>query len=286
MSDSKLTHLPKSTFELEITIPWNEVQKHHQEALKKVAQNIALPGFRKGKAPLNLVEKNVDEQKIFEEIIKVILPPAYQQALKKHNLKPIITPKVQVISINKGNDWIFKATACEMPTVDLKNYQQEVRGAFAKDKIWTPQKGIKDKQKKPDNTKKIDEIFQILLKTCKIDIPDLLIDDEVTRMISRLIDKTEKLGLSLEQYLASTQKTVESLRQEYQKKSEETLKLEFILNDISNEQKFKIEDKEIDALIKATPDRKIQGDLNKPAQRLYLASILRKRKAIDFLLSL
>lgn len=285
MSISKLNRLPKHTFKLEIALPWSEVQTHFQEAIKNAAKKITLPGFRQGKAPLELIEKNIDEKKIFEELVRKLFPEAYQDAIKKHALKPIILPQVQALSLNKGNDWLFKATACEAPTVSLGHYQEEIRGHFAKDKIWTPAKGSKQ-PKKPDDTKKLDEIFEILLKTCKLEIPSLLVEDEVTRMFSRLIDKTEKLGLTLEQYLSSTGKTTESLRQEYQKKAEETLKLEFILNSIANEQNLQAEDKEIEAFIKAAPDQKTKEALNLPAQKLYLSSILRKRKAIDFLLAL
>src|SRR3990167_1598620 len=95
MSTSTITHLPKSTVQLEINIPWQEIQSSYEEILKNVTQEAEIEGFRKGKAPKSLVEEKTDKNKLYEEVIKKIVPQVYAQAISEHKLNPIISPKIK-----------------------------------------------------------------------------------------------------------------------------------------------------------------------------------------------
>ena len=105
-------------------------------------------------------------------------------------------------------------------------------------------------------------------------------------MLSRLIDQTGRLGLTVEQYLASAGKTQEQLRAEYQKQAENSLKTELILASIADEQNVTVKDEEVEKMIQATPDEKARKAMNNPAQKAYLKQLLRKRTVIDSLLKL
>ena len=72
MATSILKQLPKSTAELEITIPWSEIKTTYQVVLDQVTKESEIPGFRKGKAPKKMVEEKIDKGKIYEEVIKRI----------------------------------------------------------------------------------------------------------------------------------------------------------------------------------------------------------------------
>lgn len=285
---TKLTWLPKKTFELEFTIPWKKAKEAYDKVLKETASKTTIKGFRKGKASLDLVEKSLDKESLYQEVIKRLLPETYQGAVKKHKLNPIISPKIQVTSLKKGQDWKFKATSCESPEVKLGNYQQAVKAELTKTKIWTPDKGKpskkEDKEQSADQKMKI--TTQTLLNDIKVEIPDILIEDEVNRMLSRLLDQVNALGMTIDQYLASRKMTKEQLKNTYKKQAQETIKLELILQTIVRDRKITIEEKEIDQMIQATPDEKLRQKLNTPLQRVYIASILSKRKAIDYLINL
>ena len=73
MITTKLNFLPRSTVEIEITIPWEEIKTTYDEKLKEILKEAELPGFRKGKAPKNIVEEKLDKTKLFEEVIKDIV---------------------------------------------------------------------------------------------------------------------------------------------------------------------------------------------------------------------
>lgn len=285
---SKLTWLPKKTFTLEFSVPWQTVKKTYDKVLKDLASKTTLKGFRKGKAPTRLVEKSIDKAKLYEEVIRSLLPETYEQAIKKHQLAPIIFPKIQIISVKEKEDWQFKAIACERPEVKLGDYKNLVRGELAKTKIWTPEKGksTKKEEEKLPQEGKIKIVTRTLLENIKVEISDILIEKEVTRMLSRLLDQVNTLGMTIQQYLASKGLTQEQLRSDFKRQAEETLKLEFILQAIVQEQKIKADSREVEEMIKAVPDEKTRMTLNNPQEKAYISAVIAKRKAIDFLTSL
>lgn len=281
---TKLTWLPAKTFELEFTIGWDQVKKNYDTVLTKVAQEVELKGFRKGKAPLEMVEKNVDKSKLYGQVLENLLPQTYISSIKQHNLRPICDPKITPLKTEEGSDWTFKAAACEVPDVTLGDYESKIKALTAKDKIWLPGK---DKQPTPEKSevedKKLKEIFKTLLETCRVDLSAILVEEEEKRMLSRLLEQVNKIGLTLDEYLTNIHKTLDQLKQEHHHLAEETLKLEFILGKIAQIKNFAVSPKEIDDLIAALPDEKSRENLKTETQRAYIASVLRKRKVIDFL---
>ena len=285
-TEIKLTWLPKKTFELEITIPQKEVKQDYDKTLNESAKEITLKGFRKGKAPLNVVEQNIDKHKLYEEVIRHLLPSFYQNAIKKHNLRPIASPRIQAVSLPENKDWVFKALSCEAPDINLGNYKEIVKGVNAQQKLWTPGKPKEEKQETEDSyNQKINKIFDELNSHVKVEISDFLIEEEASRSLANLLDEIKKLGLTLEQYLGSKNTTSEELKKSYQTQTEKTLKLEFILQAIVSDQKITVADEEVEKIITAT-NQKGETANTDPLQKIYLKSILAKRKAIDFLLSL
>ena len=286
---TKLSWLPKKTFELEFTIAWKKAKDAYDSTLKEAVKNITLKGFRKGKAPIKLAEQNLDKQKLYEQVIKKLLPETYDRTVKQHNLKPIISPKIEVVDLKEGKDWVFKATACEAPEVNLRDYEKIIKGELAKSKIWTPgssQDAKAEKSEKQSSDDKLKTVTKSLLENIKIEISDLLIDDEVNRMLSRLLDQVNRLGMTIDQYLSSKTTTADQLRANYQQQAENTLSLEFIIQAVVKDKNIKVDDKEIDKMIEATPDEKIRKQLETPMKKAYIASILAKRKALDYLTNL
>lgn len=282
-----LTWLPKKTFELRFSIPWKEVEKATDKAIDNIAKNTKLTGFRKGKAPKDLVEKSIDKSKLYGEVVNQLLPMSYSKAVKDNNLRPVVAPQVQIIKAEENQSWEFKATSCELPEVKLGDYKKIAKGALAKSKIWTPEKGKPEqKPQEQTETQKFNLVVKALIDEIKIELPQLLIKTETDRLLSRLLDQVQKLGLTIEKYAASSGKTVDQIRGEYEKSAEQTLKMELIMQEIANDLKIKVEDKEIDKMIAAAGDETIKLKLNTPQERAYIASVLRKRQAIDHLLGL
>lgn len=283
---SALNRLANGTVELTITIPASRVNQAYAKTLTDLTKTVQISGFRQGKAPKKLVENKLGQKEILKETVKSLIPEVYLEAIKEHQLKPILNPHVEILANELNKDWQIKALTCEMPTVKLGQYEEEIKKAKATSAIWVPGKDPQPKKDKLTEEEKLSQVFKALLQTSQVQIPTLLVQEEVNRMLSRLVDQTGRLGLTIDQYLASLNKSLDQLKAEYQQQAEETLKLELILITLAEIQKIKVSDEEIDKLIAAAPDKETQNKLAAPEQRNYLRQLLKKRQIIDNLSSL
>lgn len=108
---------------LEITV---EAEKF-ENAIKKVyfqnAKYINIPGFRKGKAPMNIVEKYYGAQIFYEDAFNDIATQSYGEALDENNLEVVSKPVVDIVQMEKGKDLIFTAVVQIKPEVELGKYK-------------------------------------------------------------------------------------------------------------------------------------------------------------------
>lgn len=278
--------LEKGTIELTISIPWATVKTHYDQAVDEAVTNAELPGFRKGKAPRNLVIEKLDKSKTYEEMLQKLIPEVYNAAIKDHNLHPIIMPKVELKEAEEEKDWKLRVLTCEKPAITLGDYKKaisELNSNKAK-KIWTPGAEPKAEADEKSHKPTMDELLKTLFDAVKAEIPDLLLENEVNRLLSELIDQTKKLGLSVEQYLASTKRTQDSVRAEYTEQAQKTISLEFALEEIADQEGILVSDDDLDNVIKTAKTDDERRALEN--QRYYLASVLRRQKTIDFLATL
>ena len=278
---SALQKLEDNTIKLTITIPYTLVKKTWDEVFEQTVKQANLAGFRRGKAPKKLVEEKIDKEKIKEDVLKKLLPQTYTEAVQQHKLRPIINPKIHVEKIDNpstssGQGWQFIAITCEPPVINLNNYKENIQKITAKAKIVIPGK--------QPQTPNFDEIVKTLLENVSATIPSILSEQEVNRLLSQMLDEIKTLGLTLEQYLASTNRSADDLRNEYQKKAENDIKLEFTLQKIAEIENITVEEKEIEEAIQKAKDEKEKKNLE--ANRYLLASILRQQKTLDFLKNL
>lgn len=264
------------TIKFSITLPWAEVKKVRDEVIDEAVTDVELPGFRKGKAPREMVEKNLNQAKISDEVLKRMLPQAYIEAVQAEKVNPIMNPKIQIEKLGDGEDWTFTALTCETPEINLGKYKDAVQKITAKSKIAIP-------GKEPVEAN-FDEIMKAVLAEVQIDIPQLIIDQEVDRLLSHTLEEIKKLGLTLDQYMASTGKNPEGLREEYGQKAAHDIKLELALQKIAETEQIAVDEKEIDEAILKAKDPQEKQHLE--SNRYMLASILRQQKTLDFLRNL
>ena len=288
MPKSVLAKQPDGAIQLTITIPAEEVNQAYQKALDKIVETAEIDGFRKGKAPKKIVEEKTDKSKVYEYVIQDIVPQAYIEAVKEHNLKPIISPKVELLKAKEGEDWEIRATTCEEPLVDLNDYKKKVREALAPMKLWTPDKKESSSQKNDEESldSRIQKVISVILENVKVEIPQIIVEEEVNHSISSLINQTNTMGLTIDQYLSSIGKTAEMVREEYRQKILENYKLQFALDKIAEEEKVAVSDQEAEELIKATGDENLKKEMENPLQKSYIKGIIARRKALELLAKL
>lgn len=274
---SAIQKLEDGTISLTITIPALRVEEAKTQVIDEYLKETELPGFRKGKAPKNLVEEKIDKDKLREEVLKKVLPQTYLEAIKEHNITPIVSPQIHVRELVEGKDWQYTALTCEAPLIDLGSYKDNIKKITAKKKIIIP-------GKKEEEPILFDEISKEIMAAVKITIPKLIVQGEVDRLLSQTLDEIKKLGMTLEQYLSSTGKTAEALRNEYETKAVNDIKLEFTLQKIADSEKIQVTDEEIEKAIKEAKTEEERKSLE--ANKYLLATIIRQRKTLDFLRSL
>ncbi len=97
------------------------------EAMKKVyvktAKYFTIPGFRKGKAPMNIVEKHYGSQIFYEDTFNELVPEVYDNAIKENNIEAVSRPNIDIIQMEKGKDLIFTAIVQTKPEVTLGKYK-------------------------------------------------------------------------------------------------------------------------------------------------------------------
>jgi len=273
---STFKKLEDGTIDFTISVPWAIVLQTKDQVIAEHVKDAEIPGFRKGMAPKNMVEQSLSKDHIKEDVLRRLLPQAYSQAIAANNITPIISPRISISKIDDNADWEFHALTCEMPTIAIAGYKEEVKAINAKAKIVVPDK--------PQQPVSFDEIAKILMAKGNVVIPAVIIENEVEKLLSQTLDEIKKLGLTLEQYLSSTGRTVDNLKAEYAKKAETDVKLEFILQQIAKEENIIAEEKEVnEAIATAKSDAERQ---NLEANKYLLASIIRQQKTLDFLRSL
>lgn len=111
-------------YELEITIDAESFGNAIREAYRKGRSKINVPGFRKGKAPLSIIEKMYGEGVFYEDALNILYPEALESAVKEAELR-FVDDKVDfdLVSINKQDGVCFKAIITTYPEVSLKDYK-------------------------------------------------------------------------------------------------------------------------------------------------------------------
>lgn len=284
---STLARLEDGTVQLTLTIPQASIQAQKEIALKTLIERLQLPGFRKGKAPVNVAEKHIEKDELYNQVLQNILPTAYIKGVKEHNLEPILSPRFEILKVDENQEWTIRAITCEAPDVILGDYKKNIKGESEKSKIWVPGDSEKETDKKTDSREdKEQKVLDSLIKETEVKIPRLLIEEEINHKLSRLVDQTQKLGLTIEQYLASTGKTAESLRAELGLQAELAIKLELALNKIAEVESVVISETEVNEIIAASGTDQVKEALKNPEQRSLIASVLKRRKALDVLVNL
>lgn len=275
------------TIQITLTVPWEEIKEKRLKALEELSKDVEVPGFRKGKAPLAKIAEKLPQDKVIEKTLSVILPKLMGEVISQNKLRIAIYPRFELITAREGENWQIRAITCEIPEFDLGDYKSEIKGVLSTGSIWTPDKGEKPDKEEVTPVEKEQKVIEVLLNKIKVTIPKVLIDEEVNIRLSKLLERLEKLGLTLEGYLGSIGKTTQSLRQEYEKQARDAISLELELSKIADKETLKVDEKDIDAAIQAgSTDPNLKEKLNTPEQRSLIESILKRRKALDFLTSL
>lgn len=105
------------------TIGQDKIKPALDQAFNKVKKDLNAPGFRKGHMPRAIFNQRFGEEALYEDALNAILPEAYEAAIAELGLDVVAQPKVDVKSMEKGQDWEITAEVVTKPEVKLGNYK-------------------------------------------------------------------------------------------------------------------------------------------------------------------
>mgnify|MGYP000695996583 FL=1 len=105
------------------TIGQDKIQPALDQAFNKVKKNLNAPGFRKGHMPRAVFNQKFGEEALYDDALNAILPVAYEAAIAELGLDVVAQPKIDVKSIEKGQDWTLTAEVVTKPEVKLGAYK-------------------------------------------------------------------------------------------------------------------------------------------------------------------
>lgn len=225
---STYAKLADGSLEFELTIPKADLAHAYQETVAEYAARVTLPGFRKGKAPVAMVEKSLDKAELLAHSLEHAFPKVYAEFIKQNELLPLVDPEVTPKSMKEGEDWVMQVKTATFPELKLGDYEKKIKAI----------KSFKDEKDK------LPEIFDTLLESVKFEISPVLVMAETKAAVQRLAKQLSALKLTVEDYAKSIKKTVEELVKDYEGTARTNLQLEFILYEIGKNQGFKPEERQ------------------------------------------
>lgn len=419
--EAKMEKIDVNVVKFEVKVEADKFKEALTRAYKKNVKKFNVPGFRKGKVPMNVVKKYYGVEVLLEDAVNFAIEGSYANVLKENNVRPVDFPKVEVVQAEEGKDLIYTAEVTVYPEVELgaykglnvekktyevteeevaaklkemqeknarvevkegaiengniavidfkgfidgvafeggeghdysleigsgsfiDNFEEQLVGAKAGDKVEVnvtfPEnygkeelngkpakfevevKEVKAKELpvlddefakevsefetlealKEDTTKKLEEantaraereyeeaILRAVVENAKMDIPAVMVEQEIDRMVQNLSQRLQYQGLTLEQYFQFTGTDAEKMR-EYMKENAETkVKTELVLEALQKAEKMEVLDEELKE--KASEVAKLYGandekmvELLLQNQREALVADVMTSKVINFL---
>ena len=107
---------------LTVEVPFEELQPSLDAAYKKIAQQINIPGFRRGKVPPMVIDRQVGRAAVLDEAVNEVLPQKYVEALEENSLTPVAQPEIEVTKFEDNDVLEFTAEVDVRPEITLPDY--------------------------------------------------------------------------------------------------------------------------------------------------------------------
>ena len=114
--------LSDTRVKLNVSVPFDELGKEIDQAYKAIAQQVNIPGFRRGKAPRQLIDARFGRGPILEQVVNDMLPTRYEQALAENDLNPLGQPDIDVTKIEDNDVVEFTAEIDVRPEIEVPDF--------------------------------------------------------------------------------------------------------------------------------------------------------------------
>lgn len=145
----KMDKIGTNVIKLEISVEANKFSEAVKKSYFKNSNKYNIPGFRKGKAPMSIIKKYYGSEVFYEDAINYCYEDTYPNAIKEMDVNPVDYPKVDVVTLEEGKDFVYTAEVTVYPEVKLGLYKgvevKEVKHEVKDEDIQTELVAIQNK---------------------------------------------------------------------------------------------------------------------------------------------
>ncbi len=259
---------PKSTIKLTITSKVEDFQSSMDRAYNRLSQEVEVKGFRKGKAPKNMIVEELGP-KLYDEALNQLIWELTNKALVQEKLSPISDPEFSLLSFDPTKPIEFSVQFAVYPEVKIgdlstiKLDKDEVNKAKeAREKsAQTPNEEktedskeaeVKQNEEKKDETppfnmdKYYSDILDKVFAISEVDVPEALIERELENHIQNFTEKLNELGIQVDDYLKLQNTTLDESKTHWKKDIEFSFKQDFLLAEYAKQQDIKADKDEVE----------------------------------------
>lgn len=121
--NSKMEKLEKNVVKFDITVDKSKFNEAVIKAYKKNRKRFNVPGFRKGKAPFNIVKNYYGTGVFYEDAVNYCIDETYPEVVKENKINPVAYPEINVVTLEEGKDFVYSAKVTVKPEVELGEYK-------------------------------------------------------------------------------------------------------------------------------------------------------------------
>jgi trigger factor len=258
-----------------------------EKAILEIVKNFEKEGFRKGKVPREIVEKEVGEEGILAEAADFCIRENYAKAIEENNVNAIGQPRIEILKLAAGNPLEFKATVSVMPEIELPDYKK-VASSIDKKEVEVTETEIaklKEQKEKREKERIREDILEKIGKETKMEIPSLLLEAEQGRMLENLKHQVgQMLGITFDDYLQKIGKNESEVFDSLKIEAEKKVRNSLVLREIAKKENLEATEEEIKAEIdKILKDYPQTSQLDQERLREYSKEVIMNEKAFQLL---
>lgn len=276
--------LDNSQLELNIEVSAEEFKGFLEKAVLHLGEELEIEGFRKGKAPKEMVEKKIGQDRVLQHASQDCVRESYLKAVKEEKLEPLGQPEIEIIKMAKGDSFEFKAKIAILPEIKLPDYKK-IACQIKKNKIKVTEEEIEKLRQEKERVEKErarTEILDKIAEKSQLEIPRVLIESEKQRMLESVKQQVPQvLGMSFTDYLQKMQKTEEEMLGSFQEEAQKRIKNSLVLREIERQESIAVSEKElqleIEKITKANPG------VDQSRLKEYTESVIKNEKTLQLL---
>jgi FKBP-type peptidyl-prolyl cis-trans isomerase (trigger factor) len=341
----KTNKLDKSMVEMLFEIPAEVWVARETEAVEFLGKDVEIDGFRKGKAPMEVLAKHFPEIMILEKMAELVISEMYPKVIAEEKIPAIGHPEVSITKLARGNALEFTVKTAVIPEVKLPDYKKiakeewkdeseevtdadldkailDIRRMRAHQKMhddnipheahdhneikeadlpelneefiktlgnFASVEEFKEKlrdnlkvEKKVENkNKNRSKIVERISAETKVDVPDILVDSELNKMLMQLKETIERAGMGFDDYSKHIGKTEEDMKKDFLPDAQKRAAMELALFEIGRQEKLnpseEVINAEVDKLLAQYPG----ADRNRAIA--YIEQVMTNEAVFEFL---